>query len=266
MPEISRRNRDRARKIGIGMMDTGIKKTVLVMIVSIFIYGNAVRAGEAPAADEPGYEKTPLEQAVDANDLKAAKRLIDSGANVNVESYYRFKPFKYRGYKQSVFRKLVKLDVDTINFEKMTPLHRAVTHNNLELVRLLVSRGARLKAPAHFGGYPLDFALELGYDPIAEYLLRRGADSIFKDRYLNIAVDRGSYTIAGLLLKIGADPNYRYTGSCDSCTALHLAAMKGASDMVRLLLKYRADRSLKNGAGKTPAELTKDKTIREMLK
>lgn len=248
------------------MMEMGTKSTALAIIFSIFICGNAVHAREAPAADEPGYEKTPLEQAVDANDLKAARRLIDSGANVNVESYYHFKPFKYRNYKQSVFRKLVKVDVDTINFEKMTPLHRAITHNNLELVRLLVSRGARLKAPAHFGGYPLDFALELGHDPIAEYLLRRGADSIFKDRYLNIAVDRGSYTIAGLLLKIGADPNCRYGDSCDSCAALHLAAMKGAPDMVRLLLKYRADRSLKNGAGKTAAELTKDKTIREMLK
>ncbi len=244
---------------------TGFNKALSVFILPLILAGIGL-SGEAAVADEPGYEKTLLELAVDANDLKAAKRLIDAGASVNVESYYRFKPFKYRNYKQSFFRKLVKVDVDTINFERMTPLHRAVTHNNLELVRLLVSRGAGLGASAHFGGYPLDFALELGYDAIAEYLLRRGADSIFKDRYLNIAVDRGSYAIAEMLLKIGADPNYRYSGSCDSCAALHLAAMRGAPDMLRLLLKYKADRFLKNGAGKTASELAKDKTIREILK
>lgn len=244
-----------------------LNKELSVLILSMILaVGGMGLSKEAIGADEPGYEKTPLERAVDANDFKASKKLIDAGARVNVESYYHFKPFKYRNYRQSIFRKLVRVDVDTINFEKMTPLHRAVTHNNLELVRLLVSRGAGLRASAHFGGYPLDFALELGYDAIAEYLLRRGADSIFKDRYLNIAVDRDSYTIAEMLLKIGADPNYRYTGQCDSCAALHLAAMKGAPDMIRLLLKYRADRLLKNGAGKTAAELAKDKTIREMLK
>ncbi len=48
--------------------------------------------------------------------------------------------------------------------------------------------------------------------------------------------------------------------------ALHLAAKKGMSDMVKLLLKYKANKSLKDDNGKTALELARDEKTRELLK
>lgn len=115
--------------------------------------------------------KTPLETAVDNRQFKTARVLAEHGADINTETYYYFQPFKYRNYEQSYAEKLVKMDVSQIKFEKMTPLHRTITHNEYDFAVYLVDRGAKLNIDSHFGGYPLDFSIYLGFYNISEFLV-----------------------------------------------------------------------------------------------
>lgn len=207
--------------------------------------------------------KTPLELAIDANSFEIARQLIENGANINTETYYIFKPFKYRDYKQSWARKLVHVDVSQINSEKMTPLHRAVTHNNIKLVKLLLSKNANPNIDAHFGGYALDFAVYLEYYDIAELIMKAGGNMIFKDTYLNDAIDKENMKMAEFLLKGGADPNFR--SSYGNYTPLHFASQDSKPGFVRVLLKYGADPELKTNEGKTAIDLASSDAIREIL-
>ena len=57
-----------------------------------------------------------------------------------------------------------------------TPLHQAVWSNHLDVVQLLVERGARLDITDHiYRGTPLDWAVYGGRAGIADYLRRSGS-------------------------------------------------------------------------------------------
>lgn len=56
-----------------------------------------------------------------------------------------------------------------------TPLHVAVAHNDVELVRLLINRGARLNVTDSQGHSPLKWARETGSREVFAYLKSQGA-------------------------------------------------------------------------------------------
>ncbi len=207
--------------------------------------------------------KTPLELAVDNRQFKAAGVLVEHGADINTETYYYFQPFKYRNYKQSYTEKLVKMDVSQIKFEKMTPLHRTITHNEYDFTVYLVNKGARLNVDSHFGGYPLDFSIYLGFYNISEFLVSRKSPSLFAEIYLREAAENGDLKKAELLLRAGAKVNEVHDTFRD--TVLHIAAARGDSAMVKLLLEHGADRNIKNRDGKTPAEICSNPESRVLL-
>ena len=207
--------------------------------------------------------KTPFELAVDNKHFKAARVLAENGADINSETYYYFQPFKYRNYKQSYTEKLVKMDVSQIKFEKMTPLHRAITHNDIDFVKYLVDKGAKLNIDSHFGGYPLDFSIYLGYYDISEFLVSRKAPALFAEIYLRDAVENGDYKKAEILLRAGADINEVHDTFRD--TVLHIAAQRGNAEIIKLLINNGADRNIKNRDGKTAAELAQSIEVKTLL-
>jgi ankyrin repeat protein len=206
--------------------------------------------------------KTPLETAVDSKNFDAARILIENGADINTQSYYNYQPFRYRNNTQTYTQKLVQVDLNTIRFERMTPLHRAVTHNNISFVEYLLNKGAKLNIDAHFGGYPLDFALFLNYYDIAELLLKYKAPSLFADLYLPDAIENRDIIKTGLLLRTGAD--IKRKDYLDN-TPLHAASKSGDVEIIKLLLKYKADRSAKNRDGKTPADVAANEEARSLV-
>lgn len=207
--------------------------------------------------------KTPLEAAVDNRQFRAARVLVEHGADINTETYYYFQPFKYRNYKQSYTEKLVKMDVSQIKFEKMTPLHRTITHNEYDFTVYLADKGAKLNTDSHFGGYPLDFSIYLGYYNISEFLVSRKAPSLFAEIYLREAVENGDLKKAELLLRAGAKVNEVHDTFRN--TVLHLAAQRGDAAMVKLLLDNGAERKIKDRDGKTPAELAQNLELKALL-
>ncbi|NXD65143.1 ANK1 protein, partial [Eolophus roseicapillus] len=105
----------------------------------------------------------------------------------------------------------------------LTPLHVAVHHNNLEIVKLLLPKGSS----------PHSLAWN-GYTP------------------LHIAAKQNQMEVARSLLQYGASANAE---SMQGVTPLHLASQEGHADMVALLFSKQANGNLGNKSGLTPLHL-----------
>ena len=82
------------------------------------------------------------------------------------------------------------------------PLHSAVAGRRLDLVKLLLKRGADVNGSAQ-GLTPLHLAAHAGHEPLASMLLAFGADTRIKDAAghtpLQMALDQSHGTLADLL-------------------------------------------------------------------
>uniref|UniRef100_A0A670K541 Ankyrin-1 n=1 Tax=Podarcis muralis TaxID=64176 RepID=A0A670K541_PODMU len=105
----------------------------------------------------------------------------------------------------------------------LTPLHVAVHHNNLDIVKVLLPKGASPHSVAWNGYTPL-----------------------------HIAARQNQMEVASSLLQYGASANAEST---QAVTPLHLAAQEGHSDMVALLLSKQANGNFGSKSGLTPLHL-----------
>ena len=115
--------------------------------------------------------------------------------------------------------------------------HAAALHGELEALKTLIGRGARIDLP---------LAVALGRGEDARRLLD-GASG--KDRHLalSLAADFGYVEIVRLLLDAGENPNrYNPVGGHSHTTPLHQAAGRGHEEVVRLLVKRGARTDLKD--------------------
>ncbi len=67
-----------------------------------------------------------------------------------------------------------KAELNTKDASGWTPLHVASAHNDVEPVRLLINRGARLNATDNQGHSPLKWARETGSRDVFTYLKSQG--------------------------------------------------------------------------------------------
>ena len=119
-----------------------------------------------------------------------------------------------------------------------TALARAAKGGDVEVVRLLLARGASPSLPTVVGVTPIMMAAGTGYN---------GRDS--RGRY---QTEEQAIEIVDLLLKAGVDINQR---AGDGGTALHGAAGRGRDALVSLLVAHHADPTIKDNAGRTPVDV-----------
>ena len=129
---------------------------------------------------QPDPGMTPLHWVVISGDVRAARFLIDHGANVNAN--------------QSVYGSV---------------LHTAINSGrDEEAAKLLVQRGARLNRPFSFGNTELHLAAMKGYADLAQALVKHGADVHAVNEYghtaLYYAAKLGFRRTADALLAGGA--------------------------------------------------------------
>lgn len=154
-----------------------------------------------------------LLKAASAGDIARVRGRLDGGADVNYHSKD----------KQATGR---------------TALTEAVIHGHLDVVRLLLERGAILEWQDHAVGFtPLGWAADQGHASIVEALLEAGADPNaatpeFLRTPLMAAAQRGNLTIVKLLIAAGANVN---ATTFDGRTALSIAQEKKRDDVVTLL-------------------------------
>ncbi|CAH1712956.1 unnamed protein product [Chironomus riparius] len=172
-------------------------------------------------------------------------------------------------------------DIDTANVDGLTALHQACIEDNLDMVEFLVSHGADVNRKDNEGWTPLHATSSCGIVSIARYLIENGADlaAVNSDGELPIDI-AGTNAMADLLQRYidehgidcddarqqeektmlsdakkwlrsdasEADRPHSKTGA----TALHVAAAKGYTKVLSLLLAGRANVDRQDNDGWTP--------------
>lgn len=248
MPESWSNQENRPSKV----LDPPMRTFVILLIASIYTLGCDYHVDSVYL----GRREARLLADVNAGDLVAVKKFLDQGGNVNLQDE-----------------------------PGMTPLHHAVNADHrgshLEIIQLLIARGANVKAIDDTHHTPLHLA---GYAETAELLLRAGANVNARTKssgetLLNAAAwgaAQGapkSYEayldLTKLLLANGADVNLRLkTGSMiedekpyhdkTGDTVLHQVARsyseQHASTVCELLISHGAEVNAVNIKGHTPLD------------
>ncbi|XP_036615021.1 protein phosphatase 1 regulatory subunit 12A isoform X1 [Trichosurus vulpecula] len=171
-------------------------------------------------------------------------------------------------------------DINYANVDGLTALHQACIDDNVDMVKFLVENGANINQPDNEGWIPLHAAASCGYLDIAEFLIGQGAHvgavNSEGDTPLDIAeeeameellqneVNRQGVDIeaarkeeerimlrdARQWLNSGHINDVRHAKS--GGTALHVAAAKGYTEVLKLLLQAGYDVNIKDYDGWTP--------------
>ena len=131
--------------------------------------------------------------------------------------------------------------------------HAAAGGDAIEVQRLL-GAGATPDGFKKDGCAALYTAAACDHVGVMADLISHGAavDAVVKDRNatsLHAAVDKGRVDATRILLKAGANPNFKRQGEW---APLHQATKMGKMEIVRLLLEHGADLEIKANRGQTP--------------
>ena len=156
--------------------------------------------------------------------LKIAQLLLDSGAQVNSQA----------------------------GFYNTTPLYGAAQNGSLELVKLLVSKGAKVNAVDKEFSMPLAKAVQADNLEIAKFLLEQGADKTINhaDTEFQTAIFKArSAKMAQLLIANGA--NVSESDKKGQSVLLHAVANHLDFDLLKVLLQNGADINAQDKSGTT---------------
>jgi len=148
-------------------------------------------------------------------------------------------------------------DLNKANNNGGTPLMYAALGGSLGIVQLFIQKGAELDEVAKNGWSPMMIAAAKGYVDVAKELLSHAADPNLTDVYgwspLMRAVYEDREIIARLLVK-DARTKLNHSGE-KGMTAIHIATVQGYAHLVKILLEYGADKSIRDESGRTAFQI-----------
>ena len=150
-----------------------------------------------------------------------------------------------------------------------TPLMEAADEGHMDIVKLLLDKGAEVNAATRDGYTPLMVAVDEGYGEIAKLLMEKGAKVDAKTKHgwdvFMEAIDEGHIEIVRMLIDKGADVN-QVSGHH---TPLMEAIDEGHMDIAKLLIENGADPNRTNNDGYTPlmeaADASNPEAVRLLL-
>ena len=182
--------------------------------------------------------------------------LITKGANVNSPDSDGWTPIwiAARDGRTELLRMLAEAgaNVDTACGEnQFTPLHVSACYS--DITRVLLEYGADINIAAEESGTALDYAIKSNYPKTVKMILevsKKKPDLTLEStqRATRNAVSRGYLDVVTMLLEAGANVNIV---DDDNTSLLSYAMTLDKADIVRSLLEYRPDLSLRDGNDKT---------------
>mmetsp|Transcript_41579 Transcript_41579/g.36951 ORF Transcript_41579/g.36951 Transcript_41579/m.36951 type:complete len:223 (+) Transcript_41579:1781-2449(+) len=135
----------------------------------------------------------------------------------------------------------------------MAAIHYAAEGGYLDIIKLLVEKGADINMPGKNRLTPLLYACANGHFECVQWLVENEAKLSAKDKYkkgpLIAAVTNGNLKIASYLIRNGADVNQ--ADSSDN-RPIHYAAAYGYDECVDLLIRAGANQNLSTSWKLTP--------------
>jgi ankyrin repeat protein len=169
----------------------------------------------------------------------------------------------------------VPLDPPQRPNEVNKPLAYAAAYGNLEIVKLILAKGADIDGAVAYGDVPLIKAAEHGNKHIIEYLLEQGAD-VNKPNAFGVSpfigfCAAGDMELVQLAVKHGGKINECYTQQTQpnqgrkNYTALQASAAYGKTDVAKFLLANGGDPMLTDSEGRTCLDLAREKGHQEIV-
>ncbi len=228
-----------------------------------------------------GYGQYPIHLAAAGGYLKIVKLLVDAGVKVDLEckgafqqpAIFKAAEFGHCDVIQYFLDK--KVDIDIQNNRGNTPLHIATRNGKLDVVKLLVKKGADLCIDncVQYGGTPLHLAARSVNLEVVKFLVKNDAPLEAVDNQgrtpLFSAIEAGRIDMIKLLLELGANPS-RKNPKRNGLTPLHSSMISNNPAIVSELIKYGADVALRDSMGNTPLHYMvsshRDQCLEVMLK
>ncbi|WP_039457881.1 ankyrin repeat domain-containing protein [Candidatus Jidaibacter acanthamoebae] len=235
---------------------------------------------------------TALLKAIKVRNEEIVKALLKQGANPNKQNRYLKYPLvvaladtlKNSKSKKEIVKLLLKYNANpyTLTFKNTNCFDKAIEAGDKEIINLLDAWKLENKNTL-VNNSTLELEKEITsleqshYDEIRTAIESNSIDTIKKllkqkirlevkgkEPLLNIAIGKNSYEIAKLLLDHGINPNIRDEGSGEA--SVMMAVCRDNVEMIKLLIKYKADLDLFSWSGYTPLMFAVSMNRKETIK
>ncbi|KAL5610415.1 hypothetical protein FOBRF1_006532 [Fusarium oxysporum] len=229
--------------------------TALLGLSSRTHNGTDITDGLKSNIDSVKPKHTPVSWACEEGHLAIAAFLLDQGAQVGVDDLVKL----VRNGNIEVVKMLLEKGADAAAVTKdgRTPLHEALKNGHSQIAKVLIEKGADARTADNYGSTPLYLALQNGHLEIAKVLIEKGADARAANDYgstpLHLASQNGHLEIAKVLIEKGADVR---AATEDGFKPLHLASQSGHLEIAKMLLEKGANVRAATENGWTPLHLT----------
>jgi ankyrin repeat protein len=233
-------------------------------------------------------EKTLLMEAVDEKNVAVAELLISKGADINArtESFDSALQVAAQHDSPEIVELLIKRHANlNVPPRGKSPLHEALIAGHSKIARILLAAGANqdlysdiglgradelqkklaadpslVMRPDGAGRMPMDYAAATGQIDAAKILIDSGApladDSISPVEVpIHYAIRDKNIKLIEFLLKSGSSPNTSLGWQGEDSraeTPMHMAITSGSIEIVKLLIAYKADLTVRDTYSRTP--------------
>ncbi|XP_063794204.1 histone-lysine N-methyltransferase EHMT2 isoform X2 [Pseudophryne corroboree] len=260
---LSQQKRDRRKKIRYNsrQLYLSVKAGELQKVLLVLMDNQ-----DSSFLNDQQLKRSPLHAAAQRGSLELSHILVQAGASINATDKVLRTPLLEAVVNNhlEVAKYLVQNGACVYHQEEdgSTCLHHAAKSGNQEMLSFLLSTGqVNVNAQDNGGWTPIIWAAEHKHIDVIRMLLMRGADVTLEDNEKNICLHWASFTgsteIAEVLLNAQCD---LHAVNFHGDTPLHIASREGFINCVNLFLSRGADTEARNNEGDTPCDLTVEHT------